>query len=514
MKAVALGALVLFCLAACSQKPSSPVAVGSAPSIIGGIESDDSEIFLRQTVAIGDEKRAWCSGSIYSDSIVITAAHCVAMWTGEEWRPSPSKLKIYFGKNVRSTDRALIRDVDSYRISKGYQTDSMDMQRFIVGNDFAVVKFKGGLPLGYGAVTLLDSSTDLVPGATIAMAGYGCTDHKDSNGTFGLLHYFKTEFSPYALTENDEWMRPYLSSETPGTFHIIKPTDKDTCSGDSGGPQFVLHRGEWKQWGITKGYSHKASDAENGFLSYYADVLSKRDFILESAGSMHAEAERLDALGEAVTSFADFPLARTLVQIANEKTPFVCTGVIISEGKVITSHKCFPRKERYAKRTKIRFIDPSSGEVTERLIESYKKNEKYRDPTDTETDFSANDFVTLKFAGGLPSGFAPANPGYLGVLWAGSEVVTFGYGLSIEDFNEGRSTLRTARTIVLNESIMPTLIQTDRWLGKDNYTGYGNPIFFYDDGEWHLVGISTAHKVHEGSFFLDLTTNFDIWGED
>ena len=275
----AISALLLA--VACSQQPNSPMFAGGQPPIIGGREADGAETFLRSVVSIGDDKTDWCTGSIYSDSIVITAAHCV---DPERDQPEAKKIRIHFGDDVRDLSKVTSRKVLAFKILDGWSKGS-----FQCGSDLAVVVFEGGLPRGYEPVELLTDKSAVKSGARVGVAGYGLSSFNFDN-SYGPLRYFTAEFEP-----SHRWtiaaVMSFAQDEPEGTIYVTERLEgKAFYKGDSGGPHFIKHEGRWKQYALSSGAVPPvgSSDAENGFF-VATDLVDRRQFIEKTAKELLEE---------------------------------------------------------------------------------------------------------------------------------------------------------------------------------------------------------------------------------
>lgn len=140
----------LTSVVACSQSPSTSVISSEAADqnrIIGGSDVTGTEVFAKHVVGLYDlSMGALCTASILSDSIAVTAAHCVA---------SPaSNLRVVFGNDFNSQS-LIVRPVDSYKVSPLWAF--RQGQEFNNG-DIAVLRFSGGLPAGYSPIKFLSDT--------------------------------------------------------------------------------------------------------------------------------------------------------------------------------------------------------------------------------------------------------------------------------------------------------------------------------------------------------------------
>lgn len=208
--------------------------------IIGGTDATGQEDFTRSIVSLYDVAQgALCTGSILSDSIVVTAAHCV---DGSK----VSDLRIIYGTNLE-TRNIIVRGVDAYAISPLWA--SRQNEEFNSG-DIAIVHFNGGLPAGYKPAALLTDVNQLKDGTPVLLAGYGISDGVNKTGS-GRLRYVDVAIKNAAYSKTE-----ILLDQTHG---------KGACHGDSGGPAYVNVNGRLLLWGVTsRGVGDENDDCSVG----------------------------------------------------------------------------------------------------------------------------------------------------------------------------------------------------------------------------------------------------------
>ncbi|MDX9732140.1 MAG: trypsin-like serine protease, partial [Bdellovibrionales bacterium] len=151
-------------LSACGQAPQSISSemISSDAGILNGVGADGSEDFSKSIVGLFDSRVGGvCTASILTDSILVTAAHCL--------ESEPSALRIVFGTDFNARG-AIIREVDAYQVSPlwPYRQSAP-----INTGDIALVKFSGGLPPGYKRVNFVGDLNLLKDGMDVLIAGFG-----------------------------------------------------------------------------------------------------------------------------------------------------------------------------------------------------------------------------------------------------------------------------------------------------------------------------------------------------
>lgn len=222
--------LAALSLIACAKGPvgSDSQADGQyfRSGIIGGEDSTGSEGYAK-TVAglVNVTQGSLCTASILSDSILVTAAHCVD-------GAAPSDLRVIFGTNFKGTDRK-VQPVVSMIESSIYPIHGNDEKD---NGDIAVVRFSGGLPAGFHPATLLTDANALKNGAVVLLAGYGISD--------GVAHTGAGTLRSVEVTIQDS---QYSKSE----LLLDQTHGKGACHGDSGGPAYVKVGEKWMLFGVT-----------------------------------------------------------------------------------------------------------------------------------------------------------------------------------------------------------------------------------------------------------------------
>ena len=231
--------------------------------IIGGTLVNQNEPIARSTVGLSFQTyqgTSTCTGTILSNNIVITAAHCVTTPNNE--LINPDQMKIIFGTDMRSS-RAMITPELVY-IPADYHglTNSTEML------DFAILFFKEKIPFGFGPAKVLKSEEYLNPGDIVTLAGYGITNSYSNTGG-GLLRKTNVAISHF---ENDSEV---VLDERFGS---------GACRGDSGGPAYILRNGEYYFFGVTsRGDLRCSQRGIYTLLSSYSELIfaAKTEFLNE-----------------------------------------------------------------------------------------------------------------------------------------------------------------------------------------------------------------------------------------
>ncbi|WII73690.1 trypsin-like serine protease [Bdellovibrio sp. 22V] len=212
-------------LAACGESQNSQVDITAQQNgVIGGDKVSAGTAIAQHTVGLYDSKSgSLCSGTLISESLVLTAAHCVVS--------DASYIKVYFSPDMRETPEELTRQATAALPNKLYNPEgSEDI------NDVAVIRFAGPLPAGFAPAPLLQDFSRIQKGSKVIVAGYGL------NWSWGI----KMGSGVLRTTELKVKQSLYGASE----IMLDQSVRRGICSGDSGGPAYVEINGQLHLLGV------------------------------------------------------------------------------------------------------------------------------------------------------------------------------------------------------------------------------------------------------------------------
>ncbi len=258
-------AVLASCQANMSQAPVALLHSSLQTKIVGGALASHQDEFSKTTVSLFNvAEQSLCTASILSDSILITAGHCVD--------GAPSDLRVIFGPDVNA-ESALVQEVLDTRTSVLWPIRQTEESN---SGDIALVRFNGGLPAGFHAVQLLTDASMLVNGASIVLAGYGVTDSKSLDGV-GLLHFVQTTIRDARFSESE--------------IEVEQSFGKGSCHGDSGGPALINFNGSSLLFGITSRGARGARDPQDtcSVAALYTNLIYYRKWINETRAELTFE---------------------------------------------------------------------------------------------------------------------------------------------------------------------------------------------------------------------------------
>ncbi|MCK6599015.1 MAG: trypsin-like serine protease [Bdellovibrionaceae bacterium] len=225
-------------------------------SIVGGHQVSNTLSTGKYLVGLFAPRFGNCTGVIIDQDLILTAAHCL---------PSNAKsLTVVFSANLLEARPENMRSVLAAKVFPGWSTNQNKKSN---RGDLALIRIQGHLPTGFSPAFLLTSSMYLQNKSFTLLAGYGLNSGTDQNSYPGILREVFTtiSYSNYSPTE-------ILLSQLDG---------KGTCTGDSGGPAFILLNGSYYLWGLTS-----SGDPQCRFYGIYTNIVPFLNWIKTSAGEL------------------------------------------------------------------------------------------------------------------------------------------------------------------------------------------------------------------------------------
>jgi len=228
----------------------------------GDIVSPNSHPYM---VALFLDTIHFCGGSLVTPRHVITAAHCVAPLSSSKRR----RLRVKLGKHDVSNENE--QGVETRKVSKYHiHPDFKPFPKFY--NDIAVLKLKHDVPYSFNILpTCITSETGLdMTGMTATVLGWG----RISDGG-PRSRYLRS-------VDVDIWSRDTCQNAYSGIAEVrqemmcASKLNKDSCSGDSGGPTMLCRSGHCVQVGVA---SWGVLCADNKYPGVYTRIDVFRDWL-------------------------------------------------------------------------------------------------------------------------------------------------------------------------------------------------------------------------------------------
>jgi len=195
----------------------------------------------------------WCGAVIYSEKIVLTAAHCTE-------HGSPSIFCVRVGSSNSEFGGQLVK------VSQILEHEDYD-QDDDISNDIAVIQLKSTLKMGVGVKSIPLADFSPSPGSLASVSGWG-DNGVDEGSSESLLVTTVTivDWNICLSSWNGEITKDMICAFAPG---------RDSCSGDSGGP--LVSGG--KLVGIVS-FGAESDDPESPGV--YANVAELKPWILKA----------------------------------------------------------------------------------------------------------------------------------------------------------------------------------------------------------------------------------------
>lgn len=244
--------------------------------IMSGQSVATNNIVARSTVAITfkDDPSIACSGTLISDDLVITAAHCVTSFKAHTHMFSKTTyavelnndIQVWFELNASVPDNKIIGQnlVSIVGIQLPKDIDFYESYNLFRQYDLALIKLAKKAPVGFIPVAILDSTYELQPYTEVLLAGFG------KNGKTFLDDSLNKTSRPFERKINDKGFLVNQINGKEGVYH-----------GDSGGPAYLESENALLLVGATSG-----GYDEN--TAYFVRVSAFKEFILSATKDMNA----------------------------------------------------------------------------------------------------------------------------------------------------------------------------------------------------------------------------------
>ncbi|KAL1916191.1 uncharacterized protein VTP21DRAFT_5808 [Calcarisporiella thermophila] len=209
--------------------------------IIGGEKAQPGELPFAVKLSNG------CTGSIISDKVVLSAAHCHA-----------TSMSIYYGSvDYRSGTRV---GVQRAVVHEGYNRNRLK-------NDIMLLFLESPIRIGPNAKPITIAKDPAAPGSKVWAAGYGVTKDPGGSPSPVLMKVSQT------IGDDTICKRDYNQWEgQKGSQICLKPeANRGVCYGDSGGPLYSANNGTYQLLGATS-FGSRTPCASGQTVAYFTRV--------------------------------------------------------------------------------------------------------------------------------------------------------------------------------------------------------------------------------------------------
>jgi hypothetical protein len=213
-----MATLALLFAAGCGESidATAPAHAFGRPIFYG---TADTSVAHKAVVALTSDTQFFCSGTLITETVVLTAGHCLEA-------SSPGNTQVFFGQNA-NTGNGDYRDVDEWEVHPQFDF------RHLIG-DIGIIRLASAAPAGISPIPHLPNALKLTAadaGKAVEFSGFGVTE----SGSDGAKLHMQGTISlvcpgPDSCSNGEVVPKSFRYSQGDG----------GPCSGDSGGPAFIL----------------------------------------------------------------------------------------------------------------------------------------------------------------------------------------------------------------------------------------------------------------------------------
>ncbi|KAL0266945.1 UNVERIFIED_CONTAM: hypothetical protein PYX00_009349 [Menopon gallinae] len=224
--------------------------------IVGGVDTDITQVPYQ--VALESNGNHFCGGTLISDSVVLTAAHCMIF--------SPSTLRVRAGSSRRGNG-GVVAGVTSAKKHPKYNQYNLDY-------DVAIMRLSNRIPISEKSKPILPTSSEVTPDTNLKVSGWGMTREGGQ-----CAEQLQSVLVPVISRQKCQQMYAPHKITVTNRMVCAYALGKDSCQGDSGGPAVANgHVSGIVSWGV--------GCARPNFPGVYTNVADPevRQFIKQESG--------------------------------------------------------------------------------------------------------------------------------------------------------------------------------------------------------------------------------------